>query len=328
MSNLQQINLLRMIRIGCLCSLLPAVIFARSSAVDAALVGTWQLVVPNENGPRWLWDIHADGAYLLHAEASTSIPLHSGTMKAKKGKYSLNSTSIDFADIGTYDVSAPNVLKSSGKLGVAWWKRPQPDAASAPAGPLKASSIAYPAEMRATAPSLPFQAALNAGLATHSFMLVLFHGAGPHTDHLISVLRESILNDPTIADQLIFADANVSNKEAAGAARMFQIRQWPTLFLLTARPTTGVPRFAIFGERYGDLDAKTVHDVVISSMCASYRHPKGSLEAPPKGEVLKAACATGVLPPDVTTPILDPVALQIPPPTPPARNPGATGRPH
>lgn len=304
-----------MLQIGCICSLLP-VVSAKASAVDPALVGSWQLVVPNPNhGLRWLWDIRADGNYSLHAEGQTSIPLHSGTMKAKKGKYSLKSTAIDWIDTGTYDVST-GFLRSSGKLGDAWWKRAE--GSPEPPGPGKASVTAIPANLKAAAPSLPYAAAMNAAVATHSFVLGFFHGKGPHTDHLISVLRESILNDPVIADQLIFADADVASKEAVAAARRFQVTQWPSMYVFTVRPPADNPHTAIFGERYGDLDTKTVHDFVLSAMCAAYRFPKATLEVPVQGEALKATCTPMLMPPDITTPVLDPPAL---PPLVPARGP-------
>jgi len=158
---------------------------------------------------------------------------------------------------------------------------------------------------------------MKAGLATHSFLLILFHGKGPHTDHLSSVLRESIINDPTLADQLIFADADVSNKTAAAAARKLQITQWPALFLLTMRPPADNPKVAIFGERYGDLDADTVHALVLASMCGSYMFTAAVRDVPPKGEALKKACEVRMIAPEITTAIVDPPAL--PPLRAPAR---------
>jgi len=306
-----QINVSQMLRIGFLCALLPLA-FA-GGKVDPALVGSWQLVVPNPaQGPRWIWDINADGSYSLHAEGATAIPLHNGTITANKGKYKLKSTSIDWVDTGTYDASTADVLRSNGKLGEARWLRAQTGKVPAPAGD------------HASAPSLPYEAAMRAGLATHSFVLILFHGKGPHTDHLASVLRESILNDPTLAEQLIFADADVSNKVTAAAARKFQITQWPALFLLTTRPPADNPRFAIFGERYGDLDADTVHALVLASMCGSYMFSSAMRDVPPKGEALKKACEVRMVAPEITTAVVDPPAL--PPLPPPARNRATAGK--
>lgn len=98
-----------------------------SQKVDPALVGTWELNVPNTEGvARWVWDIHPEGTYAFHAEGPGGVPAHSGTFEAKNGKYSLRSTTIAWVDDGTYQVIQGNTLSATGKLGTASWTRAQP----------------------------------------------------------------------------------------------------------------------------------------------------------------------------------------------------------
>lgn len=98
-----------------------------SQKVDPALVGTWELNVPNTEGvARWVWDIHPEGTYAFHAEGPGGTAAHSGTFEAKNGKYSLRSTTIAWVDDGTYQVIQGNTLSATGKLGTASWTRVQP----------------------------------------------------------------------------------------------------------------------------------------------------------------------------------------------------------
>jgi len=104
-----------------------------SQKVDPALVGTWELNVPNTDGvARWVWDIHPEGTYAFHAEGPGGVPAHSGTFEAKNGKYSLRSTTIAWVDDGTYQVIQGNTLSATGKLGTASWTHAQPAQGQAP----------------------------------------------------------------------------------------------------------------------------------------------------------------------------------------------------
>ena len=92
--------------------------------VDPALVGTWQMQVPNSAGVAiWVWDVHANGAYSFHAEGPGNVPSHRGTFEATKGRYVLKATTMDWEDRGTYDPPANNVFRATGKLGTGFWKR-------------------------------------------------------------------------------------------------------------------------------------------------------------------------------------------------------------
>src|SRR5262245_13585200 len=94
------------------------------SPVDAGLVGTWELDVPNDAGvARWVWEVHAGGTYDFHAEGPGNVPSHSGVFHARDGKYSLRSTTMAWVDSGTYQLVSSTTLKASGRLGTASWTR-------------------------------------------------------------------------------------------------------------------------------------------------------------------------------------------------------------
>jgi hypothetical protein len=95
------------------------------SKVDADLVGTWELNVPNADGiARWVWDIHANGSYDFHADGPGGVPSHSGTFEARSGTYALRSTTIAWVDSGSYQLQG-NTLNATGRLGTGAWTRVQ-----------------------------------------------------------------------------------------------------------------------------------------------------------------------------------------------------------
>jgi hypothetical protein len=99
--------------------------------VDRKLVGTWELTVPNPFGDsRWVWEIRQDGTYHFHAEGPGAVPEHSGTFAASKGDYTLNSTTMNYSDAGTYQLAANGTLMAKGRLGPGTWHRVQPKAAA------------------------------------------------------------------------------------------------------------------------------------------------------------------------------------------------------
>ena len=105
--------------------LLPLLLLlaACSGRVEAGLVGSWELMVPNPAGvARWVWDIHLDGTYTFHAEGPGNVPSHSGRFEAKSGQYILESTTMLWADTGSYRL-AGDTLYGTGKLGSAAWHR-------------------------------------------------------------------------------------------------------------------------------------------------------------------------------------------------------------
>jgi hypothetical protein len=92
--------------------------------VDRQLVGTWELMVPNADGvARWVWEIRANGTYAFHAEGPGNVPAHSGTFGAFRGLYVLESTTMAWADTGTYLEPHNDTLTASGKLGTGAWHR-------------------------------------------------------------------------------------------------------------------------------------------------------------------------------------------------------------
>jgi hypothetical protein len=99
--------------------------------VDKKLVGTWELTVPSLFGDsRWVWEIRQDGTYHFHAEGPGAAPAHSGTFAASKGNYTLNSTTMNYSDAGTYQLAANGTLMAKGRLGPGTWHRVQPKAAA------------------------------------------------------------------------------------------------------------------------------------------------------------------------------------------------------
>jgi uncharacterized protein (DUF2141 family) len=101
--------------------------------VDPALVGTWQLSVPNPQGMAlWIWQINADGTYSFHAEGPGSPPPHSGRFSAAGGQYTLKSTTMNWTDSGTYQLVNPMMMQATGRLGTGFWQRKGPAASGAP----------------------------------------------------------------------------------------------------------------------------------------------------------------------------------------------------
>jgi hypothetical protein len=103
----------------------------RSQRVDRALVGTWDIQVPNASGiARWVWEIRADGTYDFHADGPGSPPSHSGTFTASRGHYTLVSTTIAWNDTGTYQLMDGNdTMVATGRLGTGSWHRVEADPA-------------------------------------------------------------------------------------------------------------------------------------------------------------------------------------------------------
>jgi uncharacterized protein (DUF2141 family) len=101
--------------------------------VDPAIVGTWQLSVPNPQGTAlWIWQIKADGTYSFHSEGPGSPPPHSGNFSAAGGQYTLKSTTMNWTDSGTYQVLSPSTMQATGRLGAAMWQRQGSMASVAP----------------------------------------------------------------------------------------------------------------------------------------------------------------------------------------------------
>ena len=112
-------------------SQLPAVVSPAPSrtptppAIDPALVGTWEIMVPSGRGQsRWIWQIMGDGTYTFHAEPQRSARSHEGTITAANGRWTLHAVRglSGYSDGGAYEIhDALAVI--TGKLGTGAWKR-------------------------------------------------------------------------------------------------------------------------------------------------------------------------------------------------------------
>ena len=95
------------------------------SAIDPALVGTWEIMVPSDRGQsRWVWNIMGDGTYNFHAEGGRAVRPHEGKMAAMNGHRTLHATRgiAGYADGGSYEVRDATAV-ITGKLGTGYWKR-------------------------------------------------------------------------------------------------------------------------------------------------------------------------------------------------------------
>jgi Caspase domain len=97
-----------------------------ASAVDPALVGTWEVMVPSGRGQsRWVWQMMGDGTYKFHAEGGRAVPSHEGTIAAANGRWTLHALrglSKDYRDGGSYEIH-DTIAVITGKLGTGYWKR-------------------------------------------------------------------------------------------------------------------------------------------------------------------------------------------------------------
>jgi len=96
-----------------------------SLAIDPALVGTWEIMVPSDRGmSRWIWRIMGDGTYKFRAEGPRAAPAHEGTIAAVNGHWSIHANRglTGYEDGGSYEIrDAAAVI--TGKLGTGYWKR-------------------------------------------------------------------------------------------------------------------------------------------------------------------------------------------------------------
>ncbi|SFI33327.1 caspase family protein [Bradyrhizobium sp. cf659] len=96
-----------------------------SSTIDPALVGTWEIMVPNGRGQsRWIWEIMGDGTYRFHAEPQRSARPHEGTITAANGRWTLRALRglSGYSDGGAYEIHDAQAV-ITGKLGTGAWKR-------------------------------------------------------------------------------------------------------------------------------------------------------------------------------------------------------------
>jgi uncharacterized caspase-like protein len=96
-------------------------------AIDPALVGTWEIMVPSDRGvARWIWQMLPDGTYRFHSVGPRAAPAHQGTMSASNGHWSLRALKglPGYDDGGSYEIRDDTAV-IAGKLGTGYWKRSQ-----------------------------------------------------------------------------------------------------------------------------------------------------------------------------------------------------------
>jgi hypothetical protein len=96
-----------------------------SLAIDPALVGTWEIMVPSDRGTsRWIWRIMDDGTYKFRAEGPRAAPAHEGTIAAVNGHWSIHANRglTGYDDGGSYEIRDTAAV-ITGKLGTGYWKR-------------------------------------------------------------------------------------------------------------------------------------------------------------------------------------------------------------
>jgi hypothetical protein len=99
--------------------------YAPPAAIDPALVGTWEIMVPSDRGlSRWFWRIMDDGTYKFRAEGPRAAPAHEGTITAMSGHWSMHVIKglAGYDDAGSYEVRDTTAV-ITGKLGTGYWKR-------------------------------------------------------------------------------------------------------------------------------------------------------------------------------------------------------------
>lgn len=115
---------------------LVAVLFTAAPAwakVDLGLVGSWFVMTSNSQGAVFLTlDIEPDGTYSIRGEGPGAPPARGGRIDASGGRFAMTGTQ---PDSGTYAMPYPSMLQLSGRNGMTWWNRKDPNAAGPQMGP-------------------------------------------------------------------------------------------------------------------------------------------------------------------------------------------------
>ncbi len=95
-----------------------------AAVVDPALVGTWQVLVPNPRARPY-----------KYGKSTRMAPTHSvqrgpgarcctaDIFSATGGQYTLKSTTMNWTDSGTYQLLKPSMMQATGRLGTGLWQR-------------------------------------------------------------------------------------------------------------------------------------------------------------------------------------------------------------
>jgi len=101
----------------------PAPASAARSPVEPGAQGMWTMKVPSPQGiSTCYWDVKGSGAYSAWCVGAAPLA-HAGTVSVADGRWTLNATTMNYTDGGTYVFSNPNTLVMTGKLGTAAWLR-------------------------------------------------------------------------------------------------------------------------------------------------------------------------------------------------------------
>lgn len=120
----------------CRLLILVAAVFAAAPAfakVDPGLVGSWFVMTSNSQGAMFMTlDIQANGNYSIRGEGPGAPAARGGRIEASGGRFTMTGTA---ADSGTYSMPYPSMLQLTGKQGMVWWNRKDPNATGPQMGP-------------------------------------------------------------------------------------------------------------------------------------------------------------------------------------------------
>jgi hypothetical protein len=100
----------------------PAVATSRP-LVEPAALGQWTMKVPSLAGTSTcFWDVKGNGTYSAWCVGAQPTA-HSGTVTVADGRWTLNATTMNWTDGGTYQFVNPNTFVVTGRLGTGAWLR-------------------------------------------------------------------------------------------------------------------------------------------------------------------------------------------------------------
>ncbi|MCB0359063.1 MAG: hypothetical protein KDD44_05495 [Bdellovibrionales bacterium] len=95
-----------------------------STLVDPALVGSWELEMPNTLGvSNWEMNYRPDGTFSFIANGPGSPPPQVGVFHATDGHWTLDSPSTNWVDGGSYSINGDSSVTFSGRGGSFTWRR-------------------------------------------------------------------------------------------------------------------------------------------------------------------------------------------------------------
>jgi hypothetical protein len=101
----------------------PAGASTTRSPVEAGAQGLWTMKVPSPQGiSTCFWDVKGSGTYSAWCVGAVPVA-HAGTVSVADGRWTLNATTMNYTDGGTYVFSNPNTMVMTGKLGTGAWLR-------------------------------------------------------------------------------------------------------------------------------------------------------------------------------------------------------------